>query len=199
MSVIRNGEIPARCATAIARGAINAAAAMFPAPIDAMLSERPKNTIGIHPAFPRQPRSAVRTTWSSVPLPRASVKSSVTPTSVRNRSVGKPAKISAIVKRASPEWSEVDPDHPGQRQGDEPRIDRRRAAQHDHQHQSRQREPGEVDHDEYSGQWSVVSGQWIEDGSSLLTVCDASNSRRSTFPIALRGRASTKTIAAGRW
>ena len=45
-------EIFARPATAIAKGATNAAAAIFPAPIDAMLNDRPKNTIGIKPSFP---------------------------------------------------------------------------------------------------------------------------------------------------
>ena len=98
MIVIRKGGIRARSATAIARGAINAAVAMFPAPIDAMPHDSPKNRIGISPAFPRQPRTAGRTTRSSVPLPRASVNSSVTPTSVRNRSVGNPPRTSPIVK-----------------------------------------------------------------------------------------------------
>ena len=119
---------------------------MLPAPIDAMPNDRPKNTIGINPAFPRQPRNAARTTWSSVPLPRASVNSSVTPTSVRNRSVGKPGQDLADREPLSPERCEVDPDHPGQRQRDEPRIDRGRAAQHDHQHQGRQRDPGQAQH-----------------------------------------------------
>ncbi len=39
MRVIKNGEILARSATAMARGAIKAAAAMLPAPIEAMPSE----------------------------------------------------------------------------------------------------------------------------------------------------------------
>ena len=49
---------------------------------------------GISPRSPRQPRTAKRATRSSVPLTWAWEKSSVTPTSVRHKSVGKPATSS---------------------------------------------------------------------------------------------------------
>ena len=60
MSVMRNGEIPARSATAIARGAISAAAAMFPAPIEAIAQrqaeEHDRDQSGISPAAPQRHR-----------------------------------------------------------------------------------------------------------------------------------------------
>ena len=71
---------------------------MFPAPIDAIAQRQAEEQrSGSSPALPRQPRTPPATTRSSVPLPRARVNSSVTPTSVRNRSVGKPASTSPIV------------------------------------------------------------------------------------------------------
>src|SRR3954463_7832804 len=89
--VIRNAGIFARPATAIAIGPTRAAAAMFPAPIDASTSARPKNATGIKPTLPRQLRTAARVTRASVPLASACENSSVTPARVRKSSDGNPA------------------------------------------------------------------------------------------------------------
>ncbi len=146
MSVIKNGEIFARSATAMAKGAIRAAVAIFPAPIDAMPAERPKKMIGIIPAFCREARRAVRTTWSSVPLFRARVKNSVTPTSVRKRSVGKPASTCSTCESAPPERGQVNSDHPGKGQGNKPWIHGAGATQDDHHDQGGQGDPGKLNH-----------------------------------------------------
>ena len=91
MIAIRNAGMPARAAAAIAIGATSAAAAMLPAPIEASARARPKNITGISPALPRQHAHRRAGDPSRVPLTCACVNSSVTPTSVRNRSDGKPA------------------------------------------------------------------------------------------------------------
>ena len=55
MIAIRNGEMPARPATAIAGGASSALESVYrPGPIVAMIKPRKKNMIGSSPAWPRQ-------------------------------------------------------------------------------------------------------------------------------------------------
>ena len=79
-----------RPAVAIAIGAMIAAVAMLPGPIEASAAARTKNMIGTTPRRPRHNRTAWCASRSSVPLACASVKSSVTPASVRNNWPGKP-------------------------------------------------------------------------------------------------------------
>ena len=84
MMAMRNSGIPVRAAVAIASGTTSAAVAMLPGPIDESPAAVRKNMIGMAPRLPRQRPTARRVTCSSVPLHCASVKSSVTPVSVRN-------------------------------------------------------------------------------------------------------------------
>ena len=65
--------------------------AMLPGPIEAIEAARTKNMMGTTPRLPRHTRTAWCASLSSVPFDCASVKSSVTPTSVRNSGVGNPA------------------------------------------------------------------------------------------------------------
>ena len=94
MIAMRKNEMPVRAATAIAGGASSAAAPMLPGPIVDKPSARKKNMIGSTPVCPRQSRTARSVTRSSVPLPRAMLKSRVTPASVTNSGVGNPSRMS---------------------------------------------------------------------------------------------------------
>ena len=94
MMAMRKNEMPVRAATAIAGGASSAADPMLPGPIVDKPSARKKNMIGSTPVCPRQRRTARSVTRSSVPFPRAMLKSRVTPTSVTNSGVGNPPRMS---------------------------------------------------------------------------------------------------------
>ena len=121
MMAMTNAGIPVRPATAIAKGPTSAADAMLPAPIDAIPSARPKNMIGMRPAFPWQKCTPTRASRSMVPLVWAWAKSAVIPTSVRNSSVGNPA-ITALSPIGLPmHRAQVHADRPGKRDGENAR------------------------------------------------------------------------------
>ncbi len=82
----------------MAIGVSSAAVAMLPGPIDDSSAPSTKNMIGIVPAFPRQTRTAWCASCDSVPFDCAMANSSVTPASVRNSWLGKPA-ITALTGR----------------------------------------------------------------------------------------------------
>ena len=107
MIAIRNAGIFARPPTAIAIGAINAAEAMLPGPIEASAAATKKNITGMTPALPLQTRTALCASLSSVPFSCACENSSVMPTSVRNNWTGNPAAICSTVIAA-----EVNTDDP---------------------------------------------------------------------------------------
>jgi hypothetical protein len=58
MIAIKNSGMRDRVAVAIASGAIRAAVAMFPGPIDESAAPSRKNIIGITPRLPRHKRTA---------------------------------------------------------------------------------------------------------------------------------------------
>ena len=89
ISAIRNGGIAARMATAIAIGAMIAVVAMLPGPMLDSVTAMKKNMIGMTPALPRQARTARAAMRPSVPLLLAMPKSSVMPTRLMRRSIGK--------------------------------------------------------------------------------------------------------------
>ena len=89
ISAIRNGGIAARSATAIAIGAMIAVVAMLPGPMLDSVTAMKKNMIGMTPALPRQARTARAAMRPSVPLLLAMPKSSVMPTRLMSRSIGK--------------------------------------------------------------------------------------------------------------
>jgi hypothetical protein len=93
---MRKSGMPTREAVAMAIGAMSAAVAMFPGPIDASAKARRKKMIGIMPRLPRQLLTAWCARRSSVPLTCASEKSSVMPTRVRKSGVGNPARMVLI-------------------------------------------------------------------------------------------------------
>ena len=91
MIATRNAGMPTCPATAIAIGAMIAVEAMFPGPTEASTNANTKNIIGMMPTLPRQYRTARRAIRSSVPFACACENNRVTPASVRNSRVGKPA------------------------------------------------------------------------------------------------------------
>src|SRR6185503_3059156 len=102
MIAISSGGTPARAATAIAGGASSALAGVAPAPIVAMTKPITKNIRRNAPACPRHRRTARSVSRASVPLTSAMENSSVTPSRVTKRSVGKPSSTLAGLMPASP-------------------------------------------------------------------------------------------------
>ena len=196
MIVIRKAGMPARPATAMAIGPTRAAAAMFPAPIVASARARPKNMIGISPTLPRQHRTPRWATCPSVPLTWAWANRAVTPTSVRKSSVGNPAitPLSPMVLPViGPRYTPIT------------------------QAKTMERNPGltavvqlqtmtttSATSEILARSTTQDSSARIGHGLADLTYRRGSanwsrSSRRSTLPMALRGRASTKTTSSGRW
>ena len=138
MIAMRNGGMRARPATAIAIGASMAAVEMLPGPSDEIAQPSRKNDTGISPVLPRHIRSAWCASLSSVPLSCACVNRSVTPVSVRNSWIGKPADD--VVQRHP---AEVDADDPGEGERQHTHIQPREAADDDGGEKSRERKPGE--------------------------------------------------------
>ena len=89
IKAIRNGGISARKATAIAIGARIAVVAMLPGPTLDSVTAMMKNMIGMTPALPLQARTAREAMRPRVPLLFAMPNSSVMPTRLINRSIGK--------------------------------------------------------------------------------------------------------------
>ena len=121
MSVIRNGEIFARSATAIAKGAIKAAAAMLPAPIDAMPRRKSEEN-------DRESTGVPSTTTQCCPddLVERAVASCQSeqerhPHQCQEQIGRKTGHDLADREPPSPQWREVNSDQPGQCQRDETR------------------------------------------------------------------------------
>ena len=89
ITIITSGDTPARSAASIAGGARTAAVGTLPAPAAETATANTKNSGPRAAGAEPQSRSAARVTRPSVPLARATVKSIVTPRSVRNKSAGK--------------------------------------------------------------------------------------------------------------
>ena len=100
ITIITSGDTPARSAASIAGGARTAVAGTFPAPAADTATASAKNSGPRAAGLELQSRSVARVTRPRVPLARATVKSIVTPRSVRNRSAGKkPATALAVSSR----------------------------------------------------------------------------------------------------